>query len=252
MKKPALKKSSKEKEDISKIVSEIVEENEKEEREDEVAEIPVELDESEKETEVTEENKEGVGEPENEEQADEVTRRSSFYEKVMGEKPPERRDEVKEEKKERSINTKLFLLGAFVFVLTVLIASMAGLAILNKDMLFTQLSKKTVKPTPTAALPTPTPFAIQRDKWQFEVLNGSDTPGVAAKGSEKVKALGYKVTKVGNTDATVDAAQISFSKDANEEEKNAILKDLKPEFGDVAVGEALSDTEKTVRLILIK
>ena len=250
MKKPALKRKSKKKEEISQIVSEIVEENEKE-REDEVVDAPDESHEEEKDGTIKVEQEDKEAEPAKMEQQEEI-RNASFYEKVMGEKPPERRDEVKKEKKERSINTKLFLLGAFVFVLTVLIASMVGLAILNKDMLFTQLSKKTTLPTPTVVMPTPTPFAIQRDKWQFEVLNGSDTPGIAAKGAEKVKTLGYKVAKVGNADETVDAEQISFSKDVTEEEKNAILKDLKPEFGEIPIGDALSDTDKTIRFILIK
>lgn len=83
-------------------------------------------------------------------------------------------------------------------------------------------------------------------------MNGSDASGVAAKGVEKIKALGYKVTRVGNADGSVDSAQISLSKDVNESEKKTILEDLKIEFGEITVGEELPDAEKTVRLILVK
>ncbi len=249
MKKPARKKSPKEREDVSEIVSEVVEESEKE-QEIEVMDTPSSV-EKEKEV-IAEQDEKTESEPEKEKDAEEVTRRASFYEKVMGEKPHEVSEDAEAEKGERSINSKLFLLGAFVFVLTVLIASMVGLAILNKDTLLKQLTKKTVKPTPTIAIPTPTPVSISREEWKFEVLNGSDTSGVAAKGAEKIKALGYKVTRVGNADGSVDSAQISLSKDVNESEKKTILEDLKIEFGEITVGEELPDAEKTVRLILVK
>lgn len=251
MKKPARKKSPKEREDVSEIVSEIVEESEKKQNV-EAPDTDEPSNKDENEAVVKEEEKEVEDEPEKEKDAEEVTRRASFYEKVMGEKPHEVSEDAEAEKGERSINSKLFLLGAFVFVLTVLIASMVGLAILNKDTLLKQLTKKTVKPTPTIAIPTPTPVSISREEWKFEVLNGSDTSGVAAKGAEKIKALGYKVTRVGNADGSVDSAQISLSKDVNESEKKTILEDLKIEFGEITVGEELPDAEKTVRLILVK
>lgn len=249
MKKPARKNSPKEKEEIAQIVSEVVEESEKE-QEIEVMDTPSSV-EKEKEV-IAEQDEKTESEPEDSEKEGEVTRRASFYEKVMGEeKPHEVQEEVSDEKKERSVNTKLLLLGAFVFVLTVLISSLVGLSILNKDLLITKIGPKaTTTPTPLPATPTPPAFA--RSEWSFEVLNGSDTPGLAAKGAEKIKALGYKVGKVGNADDSVDTTQVLISKDASEQQKTSILADLRPDFGELAFTDSLPDAEKTIRIILAK
>ncbi len=247
MKKAVPKKSPKEKEEISKIVSEIVEENEKEEENEGSDEVL----ESEKSLPQVEPDENNELEPSPQE-LKENTQSASFYERVMGEKPPERKENTEEEsKKERSINTKLFLLGAFVFVLTVLISSLVGLSILNKDIL---IKKMGVKPTvaPTTVPATPTPIEFARDEWTFEVLNGSSTPGLAAKASEKIKVLGYKVGKVGNADESVDTTQVMVSTDATDSEKDTILKDLKTDFGDLNFTDSLSDVKRTVRIILAK
>lgn len=246
MKKAAPKKSPKEKEEISKIVSEIVEENEKEKENEGFDEVL----ESEKSLPQAESDEHKELEPSSQEQG-ENTKNASFYERVMGEKPPESKENAEERKKERSINAKLFLLGAFVFVLTVLISSLVGFSILNKDILIKKIGlQPTVTPTSHPASPTPVEF--KRDEWNFEVLNGSGTPGLAAKASEKIKALGYKVGKVGNADESVDTTQVMVSTDATDTEKDTIIKDLKTDFGDLKFTDSLPDVKRTVRIILAK
>lgn len=173
---------------------------------------------------------------------------SSFYEKVMGEKPRPSRIEEASVKKRISANTKLFFLGGFVFVLTVLLSSMIGLFLLNRGLLEKKTETTAIKETTITPSPTPIPF--QREEWSFEVLNGSSTAGIAAKGAEKVKALGYKISMVGNADDSVDATELYVSKDATEAQKKLILEDLKKDFGELTIKDSLTDSEKTVRIIL--
>lgn len=251
MKKIARKKSPKEAEIISKVVSEIIEEEKPEipdgEGKEKLVEITEEREEKEGKAEGVDVISEDSGKPS--EPAGEETRSASFYEKVMGEKPPEV-VESDETKKERSINTKLFFLGAFVFVLTVLLSSMVGLAILNKDLFVSKIAQKGVQITPTLVPATPTPPDIKKEEWTFEVLNGSSTAGLAAKGAEKIKALGYRVGKVGNADDSVDVTQVFISKDVTEVQKKLILEDLKKDFGTLTETDTIPDSKKTVRIIL--
>lgn len=147
-------------------------------------------------------------------------------------------------------NKKLFMLGFLVFIITVAVTFTAGLFILNSS---STEKKNIAEEKTTTPTPSPTPAAsVTRSEWSFEVLNGSSTPGLAAKGAEKVKALGYEVAKVGNSNDTVDATQILVSSDATDGEKDFILEDLKKDFGDLSIADTLSDSKKTVRIILAK
>lgn len=182
---------------------------------------------------------------------------SFFYKNVPDVKPDaplKIEEEVAGENEElpqiEKSNKKLFMLGFFAFVITVAITFTAGILILNS---VSNGKKEVVKEKPVVATPSPTSaVSVSRSEWSFEVLNGSTTPGLAAKGSEKVKALGYKVVKVGNSDDTVDTTQILVSSDATDSEKDFILEDLKKDFGNLSITDTLSGSKKTVRIILAK
>lgn len=233
------------------------------ETEDATSEVEVKMPET---PEVEEDTKdEDVKEEDVEEKIDEEEAKPIFAEKkesffykdvpsVKSDAPlkveEEEAKEVEEEPENEKNNKKLFMLGFLVFVITVAVTFTAGLFILNSS----STEKKNVAEEKTEApTPSPTPVvSVTRSEWSFEVLNGSETPGLAAKGAEKVKALGYEVAKVGNSDETVDATQVLISSDATDGEKDFILEDLKKDFGELSITDTLSDSKKTVRIILAK
>lgn len=146
-------------------------------------------------------------------------------------------------------NKKLFVLGASVFIATIIITCVAGFFFLNGM----SGQKKAVEPKEEkTAVATPTPtVAIKREEWTFEVLNGSGVAGAAAKASDKLTTLGYKVVKTGNADDATGNTLFVIA--AKKDEAKAIVEDLKKDFGDITIGEALTtDTKAVARLVIGK
>lgn len=75
----------------------------------------------------------------------------------------------------------------------------------------------TPTPTPTPQLtPTPTP-SLDRAKYKIRVLNGTTTTGAASALSEKLKALGWEVIKVGNNkDQTISQTLVKGKEDLSQ------------------------------------
>ncbi len=180
-----------------------------------------------------------------------TTRKDSFFYNQEPEIPSESNIvEVSEPKIERQ-NRKLFFLGFGVFIATIISTLIFGL-------LFMQLSSSDRKKEENRSItqqeptPSPTPIAIVRESWTFEVLNGSGVAGAAAKASEKLENLGYKVVKTGNADDTVTITELYISKDRSKEESQLLIDDLKSDFGELTVTGDLSDSTASVRIILGK
>lgn len=85
-----------------------------------------------------------------------------------------------------------------------------------------------VNPTPE---PSPTPSAtpaFDRSKYTLRVLNGTETSGLAASVSAKLKGLGYKIEKTGNAS---NSAQTKVSvKPSLSELLSTLIKDLSSDF----------------------
>lgn len=179
---------------------------------------------------------------------------ASFYEKVLGEKPPEKsgNDDSDEVEKE-GLNRSLFFLGGVVFVMTILIASAIGF------IFFNSLSPKKAQNTPQFQAETPTqepspePSQVPFDKsgFTFEVLNGSGEGGKAGRTGDAIEELGYTVETVGNADATdYVGMEVGFSEDVSSDDRETILSDLEKEFLNVSEDEDL-EPETTDILVII-
>lgn len=116
----------------------------------------------------------------------------------------------------------------------------------------------TSTPTPTisvrpTATPTPTPSpTVNPADWTFEVLNGSEVNGAAAKAAQILRERGYTVKKVDNADkSTYEKTQLLVTAERSEQ-AGALLADLKTEFPVDEVDATLESTSVTARLIIGK
>lgn len=108
----------------------------------------------------------------------------------------------------------------------------------------------TVSPRPTST-PSPSPTVNPAD-WTFEVLNGSEVNGAAAKAAQILRERGYIVKKVDNADkSTYAETQLLVTADRSEAAQ-ALLTDLKTAFPLDEVEAILESTSVTARLILGK
>jgi hypothetical protein len=180
------------------------------------------------------------------------TEKPTFFEKVTGKKPVEKTEESSEEVPPiEKANKKLFLLGAGVFVATVIITGAVGFFIINATQNNGKETTSDTKKTEISPSPTSEPKTVfKREEWSFEVLNGSGVIGAAAKASDKLKALGYKVEKVGNADEEVSVTEIYVSEDKKDADTKAMLSDLEKDFGKLTVTGKLTDVTASVRIVL--
>lgn len=83
----------------------------------------------------------------------------------------------------------------------------------------------TPPPSPT---PSSTPASFDRSKYTLRILNGTETSGLAASVSAKLKELGYKIEKTGNAS---NSAQTKVSvKPSLSELLSTLIKDLSSDF----------------------
>lgn len=110
--------------------------------------------------------------------------------------------------------------------------------------------KPTASATPTST-PTPSPTVVPAD-WTFEVLNGSEVSGAAAKAAQILRERGYSVKKVDNADkSTYEETQLLVTSERSGAAQ-ALLTDLKTAFPLDKVEATLESTSVTARLILGK
>lgn len=174
----------------------------------------------------------------------------TFYEKVTGEDPTRQTFITDDEAASKldNVNSKLFFLGGFVFLLTVVIATLIGFVILNyskPDQKAKQEVIEEVQPTPT-----PTPLLVKKEDWTFEILNGSGVKGAAADAQEKIEALGYTVESIGNADENVGETEVYLKEGVNKNEAEIVLKDLEDDFGKLTIEDSDSDSDSEILIIL--
>lgn len=185
--------------------------------------------------------------------AEDKTEEPSFYERVTGESPVKHtfvEDPTDEDSPQmENVNRKLFFLGGFVFLLTVVVATLVGFYILNtskeKDAALVEKSSE------TEVMVSPTPIIVEIDKkeWTFEVLNGSGVRGAASEAQKKIEDLGYTVDSIGNAPDT-DTTKVYVSNESDIEAVEKILPELKKDFGDLSVEEKTKESNAKIVIIL--
>lgn len=92
------------------------------------------------------------------------------------------------------------------------------------------ISSPSPTPSPTP-VPTPTPIPdIDRSQFKIRVLNGTTTSGLAASVADKLKALGFKIDKVGNN-SNQSVAQTTIRVKPNNASLSAqLVRDLTGQF----------------------
>lgn len=193
-------------------------------------------------------------EKEKDDQEEDPSEQPSFYEKVLGEKPPEKSsdDPDEEEEQREGLNRSLFFLGGIVFVMTIVIATGVGLILLNKSNILPKVNIA-IQPTQVPIKsPTPTPAEFKKSDISVEVLNGSGISGAAGKAGDKIGKLGYTVGNVDNADSSDHTGvEVGFASTTKDEAKKMILADLKGEFSDVTENHDLAPDGSADVLVII-
>lgn len=104
------------------------------------------------------------------------------------------------------------------------------------------ISSPSPTPSPTPS-PSPTPIPdIDRSVFRLRVLNGTTTSGLASSVADKLKALGFKIDKVGNN-TSQDIAQTTIRVKPNNASLSAqLVRDLTGQF-EATVGADLKSTD---------
>ncbi|MBI2018949.1 LytR C-terminal domain-containing protein [Candidatus Daviesbacteria bacterium] len=103
----------------------------------------------------------------------------------------------------------------------------------------------------TSSTPTPTPKALNRSEWSFEVLNGGGVTGAAKKLADQLKALGYQVVKVANADKDIQTNQFFVQEDLMAG-IDSIVVDIKDIIKIASISGKLKDSTASARIIIGK
>ena len=126
------------------------------------------------------------------------------------------------------VDKKLFLLGASVFVGTVIFCSLAFFLFFKTP----EPQKEIVTEVKTTPTPTPVVPMFKREEWSLEVLNGSGVVGLAKKVASQLEDVGYVIKSTGNASKKdYSITQISISVNKSASEAAAFLLDMKKELG---------------------
>lgn len=119
----------------------------------------------------------------------------------------------------------------------------------NSGTLATSTPWPVMSPTPQ---PTATPEAIDYSKYSVQILNGSGTPGEAAKVQTSLISLGFKKFQTGNAKSfTYKTTQIQNKKDTPAEVMTKIKDTLSKTYDVEVIATALSASEKNDVIIII-
>ncbi len=197
-----------------------------------------------------ESQQEGLHEEKTEEKIEEEP---SFYERVTGESPIKHTFEEDPNDEEspqiENVNRKLFFLGGFVFLLTVVVATLVGFYILNNSKQSDRDLAEKSSEEEVEVSPTPTITQINKSEWTFEVLNGSGVKGAAAEAQTQIEALGYTVDSIGNA-SNVDSTEVYISDEKDRKIVEKILPELVKDFGDLTIQEKIRESNAKIVIVL--
>ncbi|MBI5044627.1 MAG: LytR C-terminal domain-containing protein [Candidatus Levybacteria bacterium] len=157
-------------------------------------------------------------------------------------------EEVEEEPPLEKSNKKLFILGAIISLVVVIITMAFGIYLLQQASQDKSKEKKVV----VEATPTPkVDLTLDRDDWTFEVLNGTSTPGKAANLAQELTKKGYSVIKTGNADTKdYEETEILIIDSKTNEETELVLEDIKDVVNKPTKSGDLVDGSASARIII--
>lgn len=152
---------------------------------------------------------------------------------------------------DKSSNKKTIILA---IILVVVLVAGGYMLIKNRGSFGKKATAPEVVPStiPTTE-PTSTPKPeLNKSEWSFEVLNGSGETGLAKKIADKIKDLGYEVTKTGNADKSdYEKTQIFVTKDLVNKVELVIV-DLQDVIKIASFGGELKESTPSARIIIGK
>lgn len=142
---------------------------------------------------------------------------------------------------------KLFMLGVFITLLTILITGIfAFLFIFQPEK--KEVTSEISTPTPTSAEEVAEEF--DRSEWEIDVLNGSAIAGAAQKLADQLEEAGYIIVAVGNAD-NKDYEITTLYVDKELEGRPELIADLKKEIGSLEISdEPIDGSSATVTIII--
>lgn len=143
----------------------------------------------------------------------------------------------------------------YILVIILILIIGGGFFTLKNTGLIKKIGIGGATPTSTPAStsqPTPTPQALNRTEWSFEVLNGSGVTGAAKKIADSIKTLGYQVVKSGNADNQDFAQTQIFIKSDLQSKSDMVIADLKDVIKIASYAGELKDSTASARIIIGK
>jgi hypothetical protein len=144
---------------------------------------------------------------------------------------------------------KLFIIGIIVCLLVV--STISIILVLKAKPKSAGEMKGEAQVEETIPKITPSPN-LNKEEWDFEVLNGSGVSGVAKKVAKKLEEMGYKVVSVGNADNYDYKEDELFVSKQFEAKVNLLLADLEAEFKISSSSGELENSTASARLIIGK
>jgi hypothetical protein len=146
------------------------------------------------------------------------------------------------------------VLAVLVIILVGFLYKMFGqsskININQKPAIVTQTPKETKAPTATPTL-APSTKSLDKSKLSITIENGSGEAGVAGKGSDFLKGLGYDVSSTGNAD-NYDYTGVTIKvKASNSDYLSLLKKDLSQGYTVSAATSDLDDSFSSDALVII-
>jgi hypothetical protein len=153
---------------------------------------------------------------------------------------------IPEEDKSTKRNKKIFIVGTVVALL-IIAASIGFYFFQNKTQ---TTSEQVVQITEQSKTDTTQKPVLNKEDWQFEVLNGSGVAGAAGVAAEKLESLGYTVVLVGNADNQNYEKNELIVKEELKDKSDLLVEDIGSEFNITSATEDLNNSTASARLIL--
>ena len=142
-----------------------------------------------------------------------------------------------------------------IIVVILILLLIAGFLLFKNKSSIKKMTTGAPTPGPTPVeilIPTPTPQALIRSDWSFEILNGSGVTGQAKKIADQIKNLGYRVIKSGNADKQT-YAQTQIEVNSRFKDKvELVIADIKDIVKVASYAGELKDSTASARIIIGK
>lgn len=110
-------------------------------------------------------------------------------------------------------------------------------------------STPAVSPTPSPS-PSPVVPTLNRSEWFIEVQNGTKTAGAAKKIADKIKTLGYNISKTGNADKDNYSKSQLFVRSEFKDQIDLVIADLRDIIKIASVAGELKEGTASARIII--